>query len=202
VIEVEILPFGPRLRAMPSARSGRSPPHQPSHRAKTCTGRAGSASGGRPLSSAGGAENLGEGLLGGLRVRLEDGDQVSEPDAVGQLRSLDHLGHSGGQVRARVVTQVGGEGTLGAGEVVGHAGELADEGGGQAVSPLPGPVPTRLPQVDGEVVVADRDVTRAGGGVAVPDRGPGQVRRPPARPDTASRLARVPSTTARLGVSW
>jgi hypothetical protein len=101
----------------------------------------------------GGVENLGQGPFGGPRVGLEAGDQVAEPHPVGPLRHLDDVAKSGGEVRAGVGADLGGEFALGVGEVVGLAGERADEGGGEPVRPLPGPVPARLQQVAGEVVV-------------------------------------------------
>jgi hypothetical protein len=55
---------------------------------------------------------------------------------------------------------------------MGHAGQLADEGGGQPVRPLPGPVATRLPQVVRQVVMPGREVAGVGAGVAEPQRGP------------------------------
>jgi hypothetical protein len=60
---------------------------------------------------------------------------------------------------------------------MGHAGQAADEGGGQPVGPLPGRVGAGPGQVAGEVVVAGRDVAGDGGGVVEPKRGVCQVRR-------------------------
>src|ERR1700679_805844 len=97
----------------------------------------------------GGAEDLGQGLLSGLTVRLERGEQLAEPDPVGPLRSLDDVAQGGGEVRGGVGEDLGCEGSLGAGEVVGLAGERANEGGGKPVRPLPGPVPSGLAQVTG-----------------------------------------------------
>jgi hypothetical protein len=60
----------------------------------------------------------------------------------------------------------------GTGQLVGHAGQLEDQGGGQPVRPPPGRVTTHLPQVVRQVVVADREVARVRVGIADPQRGP------------------------------
>src|SRR5580693_6639736 len=68
-----------------------------------------------------GAQDLGQGGLGGLGVGLQGGEQVSQVHPVGLLGDLDDLGEGGRQrLGTWVFASLAGQRALGTGEVVGQ----------------------------------------------------------------------------------
>ncbi|HUY45102.1 MAG TPA: hypothetical protein VMV92_05180 [Streptosporangiaceae bacterium] len=93
------------------------------------------------------AQDLGQGVRGGLGIGLQGGEQRAEVHAFGVLCNADHLLKGARQVSAAdALAEFPGQRGACVGEVVGHAGELTDEGGGEPVGALrrrisPGPSP-------------------------------------------------------------
>jgi hypothetical protein len=119
-----------------------------------------------------GLQDAGQGAGDGLAVGLQGGDELVQVHALGSLGHGDDLVHGARQVRAAgVLAEFAGQCPDRAGEVVGHAGELVEQGGGEPVGARRRRISPGGVQVMGEIVVAGGDVLGLGPDVGEADGG-------------------------------